>query len=493
VSTRISTHADGGQDVSTCATELAGAIQVDPAHTRRGSAGPRFCGPVCFHAWYQQRRHDLTMELAAATGGLADTETTHPAGAVLAGTAPAAPVVARTWLRCSGGPERVTELGLCEFLWYQLPVTTQDPMSIAAALGDLFEAAELPRYAQICRSAGTTKILRTYGEDGIRAGRDAFARALRRSGVVPPEVPELTWATAMGTAEVEAYEAAAAMLELAVIAGELTPGAAGWRSRQAELTREYLTAVVDGPSLLDRVRTGRVTAWTRSQGSGRRKLTAAVAERISMPVTEPFDAAECLAPLRWLLARADRGRGIPLGDGNGVAPSVVAAAQERFGVDATEPLRVLGELLLRMRLLRRAGRRWLLTRAGSELLADPRLLWQTAVGTLIGPAETIAAAAAEAALLLLVHGRQIGREELARGVCELLIGEGWRDSGTGALPTPELLCTPLAETWRRLHALGLLADDRWLRPLRLTPTGQAAAFAALRTRALRPRHIASFG
>lgn len=492
VSTNISIDEYCGQDVSTHAAKPIHTTRVDSAHTRRGLAGPRFCGPVCFHAWYQRCRHDLTMELAAATGGL-DTDLTHTVGTVLADTLPAVAAVERSWLACSGGPQRVTQLGLCEFLWYQLPVTTQDPMPIASALGDLFKALELPRYARLCRSARTTKILRTYDEHGVRAGCDAFAQALRRSGIVPPDVRELSWAPAMGTAEVEAYEATASMLELAVTAGELRPGAAGWRTRQAELTRKYLTAVADGPSLLDRVRAERITAWIRSHMSQCPKVTATVAARVCKPLAEPAEAAEYLAPLRWLLERADSGCGVPLTDGGGVAQPVVVAAEERFGADAAKPLRALGEMLLRMRMLRRAGRRWMLTHAGRELLADPGQLWQTTMDAVVGSADTMAAAAIEAALLLLADGRQIGREELVQRVCELLAGEGWQDRETGAVPTPEVVCAPLAETWRRLHALGFVADDRWLRPLRLTMIGQAGALAALRARALRPRHTAALG
>jgi len=96
-------------------------------------------------------------------------------------------------------------------------------------------------------------------------------------------------------------------------------------------------------------------------------------------------------------------------------------------------------------------------------------------------------------MVVLVDGRQIGREELTRRVSTVLAGEGWRDPTTGRPPSGPAVRTALADLWRTLRALGLLADDHWLRPLRLSPIGQAAAVAALRARAMRPRHTIGSG
>ena len=70
----------------------------------------------------------------------------------------------------------------------------------------------------------------------------------------------------------------------------------------------------------------------------------------------------------------------------------------------------------------------------------------------------------------------------------MLTGEGWGDPASGGGLSGPAIRTALAELWRSLRALGLTSDDQWLRPLRLSPIGQAAAGAALRARAIRPRH-----
>jgi len=69
----------------------------------------------------------------------------------------------------------------------------------------------------------------------------------------------------------------------------------------------------------------------------------------------------------------------------------------------------------------------------------------------------------------------------------MLAGEGWRDPATGGTPDASSARTALGGRWSRLSALGLLADERWLRPLRLSSIGQAAALAALQAWAVRPR------
>ena len=143
--------------------------------------------------------------------------------------------------------------------------------------------------------------------------------------------------------------------------------------------------------------------------------------------------------------------------------------------------------------VRRTGRRLVLTPLGRRLSAEPADLWAAAVGCLIGDDDTLGAATTEAAMVVLVDGRQIGREELTRRVSTVLAGEGWRDPTTGRPPSGPAVRTALADLWRTLRALGLLADDHWLRPLRLSPIGQAAAVAALRARATRPRHTMGYG
>src|SRR5439155_8693817 len=145
---------------------------------------------------------------------------------------------------------------------------------VAVVLGRLFQALGLTRYAALCTSPTTSAILRGFDERGVPAGREAYQRALDRCGIVPPDIAELTWGTVMGVEEGNAYEATAAMLELAVAAGRLRTGTAGWRTRQVEITRAYLTAAdptQGGACRLDRIRAERLGSWARGRSTQRRR------------------------------------------------------------------------------------------------------------------------------------------------------------------------------------------------------------------------------
>jgi hypothetical protein len=195
---------------------------------------------------------------------------------------------------------------------------------------------------------------------------------------------------------------------------------------------------------------------------------------------------------------------LPLTGAHHLDHAVVVEAQEWFGLDCISPgpavndtegtcLRALREMLRSMGAVRRTGRRLVPTPLGRRLLANPDDLWMAAATCLIGGEDSLGAAAREAALAILGDGRQVGREELTRRVATVLAGEGWRDPATGGRPSGPAVRTALAELWRSLRALGLTSDDQWLRPLRLSPIGQAAAVAALRARAIRPRHTFGLG
>ena len=481
----------------------------------RGPAGHRFCSAVCFYGWYQQRRNDVARQLGSVTGApraaidpqiaaaLVAVERDDPDGIELA-------AVALDWLAVCGSPQRLTQLALCGFLWYQLPAvegSSSERSRVAVVLGRLFQALGLSRYAALCTSSVTTAILGAVDGNGQPVGREAYQRALDRCGIVPPDIPELTWGTVMGVEEVNAYEATAAMLELALAAGRLRPGGAGWRTRQAELTSAYLTAAdpaLDGVCRLERIRAERLGIWARSRGEQRRRSLVGLVGRLTSAGVSPSDADEYLAPVRWLLERAGTADGLPLTGAHHLDRTVVVEAQEWFGLDCTGQgpagtdvegrcLGALREMLRSMGAVRRIGRRLVLTPLGRRLSAKSDDLWAAAVGCLIGDGDSLGEAAREAAMAALVDGRQIGREELTRRVSSWLAGEGWRDPTTGGTPTGPTVRTALAELWRTLRALGLLTDDHWLRPLRLSPIGQAAAVAVLRARAIRPRHTIGFG
>jgi hypothetical protein len=467
---------------ATCAAaDDAPRLAPGARHAVRSAAAPRFCSAGCFHAWHRHRQDQALAGLRGLGTGL-------PAevGAVLS-TDDKHTTLITDWLTGRGGPQEISQLALGEFLWYQLPELVAEPADrawAAAALGRVFQALGLSRYARLCTSPTTARILDSYAAHGLPSGRDACQRALLRAGILPPDLPDFSWGTAMGEAEIEAYEATSGMLELAVAAGRLRPGTSGWRGIQLELTAGYLMTPdpIAGSSRLDRIRAERIDTWVRSQGSGRRELVSGTVPRVCAPLSIPTEAGDALAPLNWLLERAATG-GLPLTATHGFSPALIAEAQDWFGPDGNGAcVDALREMLLEMHAVRRTGQRLVLTPVGRQLLLDPVLLWRSTVQALAGAGDDFGAAAREVALMILVN-RQASREELILRMGDVLAGEGWSDLANDGVRLA------VAHLVRRLTALGLLYEDRWLRPVRFNPLGQAAALAALRARAVRPRSI----
>ena len=241
-----------------------------------------------------------------------------------------------TW---DGGLETITQYGLQRFLWYELPrkwmTDLEDKGHLAMSLGRLLDLVGLARYAAICRSPETGAVLAAY-ERGDREGFAAFRRAEDRSGLQPPDLPELTWGPVMGMQEAGAFWSTAAAQELAVASGELRPGNRGWRAAQQAIAQRHLTAArpeLDGRTWLEVVLAERVEEWAHSRGQARRTLVEPLLARLRAgPVAVPADAAEAVAPLRWLLGRA--GEGIALTQKGNLARAVVIEAVERFRLAA---------------------------------------------------------------------------------------------------------------------------------------------------------------
>jgi hypothetical protein len=166
------------------------------------------------------------------------------------------------------GLEAITQHGLQQFLWYELPRKWMTDLGgkrhLAMALGRLFALVGLPRYATICRSPETDAVLAGYERDD-REGFAAFRRAEGRSGVRPPDLPELTWGPVMGMREAGAFWSTAAALELAIAGGELCPGGRGWRAAQRGIARRHLAL----PGRSWRAALGLRSCWMNGSRSGR--------------------------------------------------------------------------------------------------------------------------------------------------------------------------------------------------------------------------------
>jgi hypothetical protein len=400
------------------------------------------------------------------------------------------------------GLAAVTGHALADFLWYQLPTKwmcdLDEKQQVAAALGELFHRLGRSRYAGMCGSSATADILAVHEHDGGTAGFKAYRSALAATGLQPPGLPGvLEWGSVMGSDEASAYASASLSLEHAIDNGELRPGRPGWRKAAEQTTRAFLDSPRDdltGSTWLQWVHTERLQNWAESRSAEHRRLATAITNQLLHPVAVPDTAAEHLAPLQWLLDHAATGAALTQ-TGTLTRPLVAEAcrrfdwltltANPRSESDIVE-LWTLRELAKQMGVVRRSGRKLLLSSTGKTIHAGGTpALWRAAMRNLLG-SDAADAAAGEVALLLL-SGQDHDYRGLETAVAHELAEQGWRDQHTGQQVTPDQAGRLLGGLRRRLRLLGLTAERRFDEPLRLNDAGRLAAYAALRARALRPR------
>jgi hypothetical protein len=307
----------------------------------------------------------------------------------------------------------------------------------------------------------------------------------------------------MGLEEASAWSSTAEFLELAVAGGDLVPGARGWKTRQQELVRRHLNtprAELMGQTFVQLVLTERAETWVNlRRSSTRRKILAAIANRLLHPAQLPADAADDPLPrLRWLLGELDGG--IALTQTGNLSQKFVQQAADRFGWDFARPPRTeddlydlhrLRRLAQRLRLARRAGRTLTLTAVGRRLATDPVRLWRaTAAGLLDG--NDFSVFAGELFLALLLGTGPVPYEKIKAAVGQAAGEEGFRESRTSEPPGEQDVGWVLHHTINLCRALGLLAvGGDWAdRSYELTGAGKATALEALRARATGPRTVA---
>ena len=327
-------------------------------------------------------------------------------------------------------------------------VELDEKLRVTAALAQVLDLLQLPRYAVICRSRTTREILAAY-QTSTAHGLAAFRRAAASSGILPPDLPDFEWGAVMGWQEAAARSSTADFLEVAVDGGDLVPGRRGWKARQQELTRAHLdTPQPDllGQTLAQVILTERAESWVNLRRSEtRRRILAPIANRLLHPAEVPTaTAADPLPPLRWLVDQLDGG--IALTQTGNLNRAFVQHSADRFGWDFSRPPRTEDDLFGLHQLRRLAQRLDADEVPGSQINA--------AVGL----------AAAE---------------------------EGFRDGRTGEPPDEHHVSWAVHAASSMCRALGLLAAGRdWSdRGYGLTDTGKATALAALRARATGPRTI----
>jgi hypothetical protein len=403
---------------------------------------------------------------------------------------------ALAWLTGDEGLETISLLRLQEFLWYALPVkwpmSTPGRVGVAKALGRLFLLAGLDRYAAVCCSAGTEKIITAYA-DGHEEGIAAYTEAIEESNAAPPDTELLAWGSVMGAQERAAYDACAAALELAFASGELSVGARGWRTKRVDIVNRWLTGRPTGdlhaepglaldadadaepgvtldadadaePGLalngggelgqaldgspgtdtwLGRISAERIDAWAHGRPGERSRLARGLIPRLLEPPAVPDDP---LPTLRWLLGRA--GEGLRLTARYYIAPALVTEAVEEFGwrdqlvgtlrqeLDVF-PLHTLrGMAQTEMGAIRRRSTSLVLTKTGKLMTADPAARWHIGTAALIGPDDgpqpDFSVAVREAALMVILTSGPTGYDELTKQLTDLHGVEGWAAGGMGA-------------------------------------------------------------
>jgi hypothetical protein len=429
-----------------------------------------------------------------------------------------------------GGLAAISLLRLQEFLWGALPGSapqaTERHLAVAGALGRLFTLAGMERYAEVCVSTDTSRIIGAY--TGSRdAGLDAYARALATSHAVPPDTDLLAWSSVMGPDERAAYDACGAAIELAVAAKELKVGVSGWKTKRAALVERWLTRSTDDPELdswLSRISAERIEEWAHGHPSERSQLARRVMPRLLEPPDLPD---EPLPTLTWLLGQAEQG--LRLTARNYIAPALVGEAAAMFGwrpaaaaaaaatgltrrrhqeleIYPLHTLRVLAQH--EMGAVRRSGSALVLTRTGKLMAEDAAVRWHIGTAALIGPDDEpdpdFTVAVREAAMLIIaLSDGPVEYEELADRLTEMHAAEGWSSrSGSSLAEAVRGEIHVLRHRLRALHLLDESASAGFAGPARagaagvpsvrltvgLTSTGMAAALSALLSRALRPRH-----
>lgn len=412
-----------------------------------------------------------------------------------------------------GSLESLCRFGLQQFCWYELPfkwiVAPSVRVEVVRALARFFDLAGMPRYADVCRGDLTIEVLLAWTKNATE-GYEAFDRAMKASGLEPPNLPELTWSVGMEPEEDAAFWSTAMALEIAIDAGELEPGARGWRRRQVEIARAHLTTARDdrlGESLLQSVMTERLAGWIDGgwgQGppsEARRQMLRPITNALVAPQDVPRAAARALAAVTWVLRAID-------GDGTGTLltqqlrlPRAVvqaaATAHPRWWDGDRPPqresdlpeLEALHQLIRSMRMVRRNGRRLTLTARGRDAIDDPAVLWP-AVASSLTEHRDFQAAATELVLAGLLIEPLADADLLEAEVLVVLTECGWHHGASGEPIPHEVMRTVMQEIERTLLVLGAVRSKgaQWdRRQWRLTDTGRALALAALRTRAMAPR------
>ena len=417
------------------------------------------------------------------------------------------------WLLPDGGDlADLTQRGLQEFLWYQLPMKwltdQRQHHEVAWALGDALEAAGLDRYAALCRSEATHQVIARWEPDADGA-RGQLRRLMEDSGVEPPDTQLLAWGDVQGMEEYAASWRVSRALESAIEDGRLVPGARGWKrvaEGVAEATLLGPAAPDDERPLVSVVIAERCADWLRTAGF--RKLE--VGEELQALVQDPAShegpqRAEELAavgatlePLQWFLGQV--GDGVMLTQAGYLPKALALAADERYDWFDLKPkftvrgerdlleLTELRELARDQRLVTLRHRRLSLSAQGRRVLADPAALAEVALRHLCREGTWLGDTGLAVGAHLLQHGDgPVLRDDLDSAVAAYL-GTHWR-YGSTPVRVPDVASTTY-QVLRLARVFGWAREPHphaWREAPVLTPDGRRAFLAGIRAVARAPR------
>jgi hypothetical protein len=288
------------------------------------------------------------------------------------------------------------------------------------------------------------------------------------------------------------------MLELAIVCGDLVPGARGSKSRTAELARAHLTTPrpdLGGRSLVEAILDERFDDWLRPHRSAtRRSILEPVAAVVRRGAELPAGSDDPLPRVRWFLGKLAGGQ--PLTASGYLNRAFAQEAASRLGWYQHRPPRSeadfydlyhLRELTQRVGLVRRSGRTLMLTAKGRAALDDAEVLWRAVARGLI-PRDRFLDANGEIVLALLLSG-EVNADEITATLSAVLREDGWRAVDTNEPPTDDEISFAWHQTTNLLRALGLLDSGGQLlvREYSLTPVGHAIALECLHHRATGPK------
>ncbi|MPZ83915.1 MAG: hypothetical protein GEV28_27395 [Actinophytocola sp.] len=369
-------------------------------------------------------------------------------------------VVAACWYDVSNDRPNylMSQLDVQNFLWLTLPQLLREPPADVRPMPDwrdvvkraawFFDQLDQPRYADICRSERTAKIIEAAGDE--MGCFELYAHATLESGLMPPADMRVAWTDEPGPRETALFDAITRALERAIVAGDLDPAD---DQRRLGVAVDVLDQSPDGhhDTLGNLLLTERMELWRDHCGSQTmRELLVRTAPDFAGP--SGLDA-DLLMPAVRPLARVV---GEP-----GAGPGEVRRIAEKFGLLET----VDGEL-----------RR---TDDGDRAIAHPVMTFEAMCNGLLDSPDRIARQAVAPLFAMLLLADEIDLDMMVERIGMVLYEMGWRgDAHDEPMPTDTVRDTVL-DLLQDLQTVGATENGE-----RLTAFGRELIHGAIRMHAM---------